>query len=164
MLVIGSGCAGFDTPRLDVPFVILDTNAAINSFTSEYDDLVWGQEDYWATPKEFYSKGAGDCEDHVIAKYFALRKAGISADKMYLVVGEIDDGDTVHMVLHVKYKEIFVLDNIVKKVTPLNEYLDMKVLYKFNETGVYFAGLSDKAPIGYLPKWKNLIGRMKGGA
>ncbi|HPX55908.1 MAG TPA: transglutaminase-like cysteine peptidase, partial [Syntrophales bacterium] len=34
------------------------------------DDIqLWGVQDYWATPIEFISRNAGDCEDFAIAKY-----------------------------------------------------------------------------------------------
>ena len=156
-----TGCAAFDTPRVDVPFIILDTNEAINSYPAMDDQLVYGQEDHWATPSEFYKQGAGDCEDYAIAKYFALREAGIPASRMLLAVGEVDDGDSVHAVLFVTYKETFVLDSIVQKVTPLKEWLDFKVSYKFNEDGVYFNGIADKVSIAYLPKWKNVLTKTK---
>lgn len=161
ILLLLTGCAAFDEPRLNVPFIILDANADVNSYDHIDDVLGWGTEDYWATPKEFYRKGAGDCEDYAIAKYFALRQAGIPANRMRLVVGELDDGDSTHMVLFVKYKETFVLDNVVQKVTPLTEYLDFKVLYKFNETGVYFNSLSGKVSTAYIPKWQNVLNKMK---
>ena len=42
------------------------------------DIEVWGQADYWATPLETMGRGAGDCEDFVFAKYFALRELGVA--------------------------------------------------------------------------------------
>jgi len=62
------------------------------------------------------------------------------------------------MVLMVEYKEIFVLDNIIEKVTPLNEYIDFKVKYTFNENGYYFDG--KKVPPNLLFKWGAVIRRM----
>ena len=40
------------------------------------------QVDYWETPVEALWKGAGDCEDYAIAKYFSLRHLGVSSDKL----------------------------------------------------------------------------------
>jgi len=154
-----SGCAAFDTPRIDVPFVVLEINDDINQFASFPDDMIWGKEDYWATPKEFYAKSGGDCEDYAIAKYFSLRHAGIPARSLKLANILLDDGETNHMILI--YKEKFVLDNIVSRVTPINEYLDFKMMYKFNETGVYFNGLSGKVSAGHIPKWQNVLNKMK---
>ncbi|TAK40553.1 MAG: sulfate adenylyltransferase, partial [Betaproteobacteria bacterium] len=42
----------------------------------------WGKEDYWATPIEFLSTDAGDCEDYSIAKYFTLRALGVPDEKL----------------------------------------------------------------------------------
>ncbi len=38
---------------------------------------VWEQEDYWATALETLGRGAGDCEDFVVAKYFSLVALGV---------------------------------------------------------------------------------------
>ena len=149
------GCAAFDTPKVDVPFVVLEVNDSINQITYVDDSENYGKEDYWATPKEFYAKG-GDCEDYAIAKYFELRKAGVPANRMRLAAGAIDDGDSEHMILI--YKETFVLDNIIEKVTPINEYIDFKVKYTFNEDGYYFDG--KKVPPNLLFKWGAVIRRM----
>ena len=45
----------------------------------------WGVPDYWASPLELLTKGQGDCEDYVIAKYFSLIAAGVPSDKLRLV-------------------------------------------------------------------------------
>ena len=158
-LIFLTGCASnpFDTPRVDVPFIVLEVNDSINQITYVDDDENYGQVDYWATPKEFYAKG-GDCEDYAIAKYFELRKAGIPANRMKLAAGIIDDGDSEHMILI--YKN-YVLDNIIEKVTPINEYIDFKVKYTFNENGYYFDG--KKVPPNLLFKWGAVIRRMKAG-
>src|ERR1700744_4250940 len=36
----------------------------------------WGVQDYWASPLESLGKGAGDCEDYAIGKYFTLTTLG----------------------------------------------------------------------------------------
>jgi len=161
IILLMTGCAGFDTPRLPVPFVVLETHAEINKVPSMSDEDNWGQEDYWATPKEFYDKDRGDCEDYAIAKYFALRQAGIPASKMLLAVIELDSGETAHAVLLVKYKEIFVLDNLFERVVPAKDYLDNKLLYTFNEHGVRFPGLNGVFTTAYLPKWQNVLNKMR---
>src|SRR5690606_22026013 len=46
----------------------------------QYDQQVWGQEDYWATPLESLGEGRGDCEDFVIGKYFSLISLGVEPD------------------------------------------------------------------------------------
>ena len=49
------------------------------------DAVLWKQSDYWATPIETLVQGAGDCEDFSLAKYFTLRKLGVSGER----VGEL---------------------------------------------------------------------------
>ena len=56
---------------------------ALNQFfnrriQSREDIDVWGQVDYWASPMEMMEKGAGDCEDFAIAKYFSLVALGMA--------------------------------------------------------------------------------------
>src|SRR3546814_12131551 len=65
------------------------------------DIYVWKQKDYWATPLETLVKGAGDCEDYVIGKYFSLLKLGVAPDKLRLVYVKARLGrqSVAHMVL-----------------------------------------------------------------
>ena len=158
-----SGCTLFDTPRLPIPFSIFEANDTVNQTPYLTDKENYGQVDYWATPKEFYSNSRGDCEDYAIAKYFMLRKQGIPAYRLRLAVGRIDDGDSVHAVLLVIYKDVYVLDNIVQRVTPLKEYIDFDMMYTFNEQGVYFRDLIGKVSTAYLPKWHSVITRVERG-
>jgi predicted transglutaminase-like cysteine proteinase len=49
------------------------------------DQAIWGQSDYWATPMETLGRGAGDCEDFAIAKYFTLLLLSIPDEKLRLI-------------------------------------------------------------------------------
>lgn len=60
-------------------------NNYFNQWPYRFDNEAWGMPDYWATPQEFLKK-SGDCEDYAIAKYYALRALGVSADKLRIVV------------------------------------------------------------------------------
>jgi predicted transglutaminase-like cysteine proteinase len=61
-------------------------NNFFNQRTRFVDDVVaWGQPDYWATPLETLFKGAGDCEDYAIAKYFTLLALGIPPARLRLI-------------------------------------------------------------------------------
>jgi amino acid transporter len=55
-------------------------------FTSFVERLGFGIDDYWMTPKEFFIKGFGDCEDYAIAKYFTLLELGVKKESLYLAV------------------------------------------------------------------------------
>ncbi len=46
------------------------------------DDRLYRQPDYWATPAEFLTAEAGDCEDFAIAKYVALTRLGFTEDRL----------------------------------------------------------------------------------
>jgi len=65
----------------------------------------YGVEDYWASPLESLSSGAGDCEDYAIAKYVALEESGIaSADLQLEIVRDVEHQAT-HAVVEVRYKD-----------------------------------------------------------
>ena len=46
----------------------------------------YGQIDVWSSPLVTFAHGAGDCEDYAIAKYAALRLAGVASDDLRIVV------------------------------------------------------------------------------
>jgi len=50
------------------------------------DEAQYGEIDVWSTPLVTFAHGAGDCEDYAIAKFVALRMAGISPDDLRLVI------------------------------------------------------------------------------
>ena len=64
-----------------------EINRAINLAIRPMTDLAqYGQIDVWSSPLDTFAHAAGDCEDYAIAKYVALRLAGVSADDLRLVV------------------------------------------------------------------------------
>jgi predicted transglutaminase-like cysteine proteinase len=64
-----------------------EINRAINLSIRAVDDLVqYGEVDVWSSPLVTFYRGAGDCEDYAIAKYVALRMAGIAAEDLRIVV------------------------------------------------------------------------------
>ena len=46
----------------------------------------YGEIDVWSSPLATFYRGAGDCEDYAIAKFVALRQAGIAPDDLRIVV------------------------------------------------------------------------------
>ena len=60
-------------------------NQYMNQIKFVADANNYGQNDYWATPMEFFAKG-GDCEDYAVAKYISLRALGFSKEDLRLVV------------------------------------------------------------------------------
>ncbi|CCE05642.1 conserved exported hypothetical protein [Bradyrhizobium sp. STM 3843] len=64
-----------------------EINRAINLAIKPVSDLAeYGEEDVWNSPIETFARGAGDCEDYAIAKYVALRLAGIDSDDLRIVI------------------------------------------------------------------------------
>ncbi|WP_414642412.1 transglutaminase-like cysteine peptidase [Bradyrhizobium sp.] len=64
-----------------------EINRAINLAIRPVEDIVqYGVIDFWSSPLVTFYHGAGDCEDYAIAKYVALRMAGIAAEDLRIVV------------------------------------------------------------------------------
>jgi predicted transglutaminase-like cysteine proteinase len=64
-----------------------EINRAVNLAIRPMTDLAqFGQEDVWSSPLATFYRGAGDCEDYAIAKFVALRMAGIAAEDLRIVV------------------------------------------------------------------------------
>ncbi len=70
-----------------------EVNRAINLAIRPVSDLAqYGTIDVWSSPLVTFATGAGDCEDYAIAKFAALRQAGIAPDDLRIVVMR----DTIH--------------------------------------------------------------------
>jgi predicted transglutaminase-like cysteine proteinase len=64
-----------------------EINRAINLAIRPMSDLAqYGSIDVWSSPLATFASGAGDCEDYAIAKFVALRLAGIAAQDLRLVI------------------------------------------------------------------------------
>jgi predicted transglutaminase-like cysteine proteinase len=132
------------------------------------DDLVhWQQKDYWATPIEFISTGAGDCEDYTIAKYFSLIELGVPEQQLRLMYVTALELRQPHMVL--AYYETptsipLVLDNINRRILPANKRRDLSPIYSFNGNGLWAA----KAMVtgrklrgsGPMKMWDDMVERL----
>ncbi|GHA46639.1 transglutaminase-like cysteine peptidase [Photobacterium aphoticum] len=112
---------------------------AINDFFNQLifinDDVLWGQEDYWATPLEFIGSAGGDCEDFSIAKYFALRELGIDDSQLRLVYVKALTLNQFHMVVAYYPTPTSVpllLDNLNGEILPATERPDLLPIYSFN--------------------------------
>jgi predicted transglutaminase-like cysteine proteinase len=70
-----------------------EINRAINLAIRPMSDMAqYGALDVWSSPLVTFTTGAGDCEDYAIAKFVALRLAGISPDDLRVVILH----DTIH--------------------------------------------------------------------
>jgi len=135
------------------------------------DMTVWGVEDYWATPMEFVGKGAGDCEDYAIAKYFALLQMGVPMKKVYISYVKSLKYNVAHMVLtyfDTPKSMPLVLDNYETKILPADQRMDLIPVYSFNGESLFLAkkaGLGEAAPQGINAnkKWVGVLDKVKEG-
>ncbi len=64
-----------------------EINRAINlAIRAMSDEAQYGETDVWASPIATFMRGAGDCEDYAIAKFAALRLAGVAADDLRILI------------------------------------------------------------------------------
>ncbi len=64
-----------------------EINRAINLAIRPMSDLAqYGEIDFWASPLVTFAHGAGDCEDYAIAKFVALRLAGLAPEDLRVVI------------------------------------------------------------------------------
>lgn len=137
------------------------------------DQQTWGQSEYWATPMETLGKGAGDCEDFTIAKYFTLLGAGIPNEQLRLIYVKARIGGAnsavmqAHMVLafySTPDAEPVVLDNLITDIRPAGRRTDLQPVFSFNSQGLW-AGAGNGAQAqdgtGRLSRWQDLLQRAK---
>ncbi|MGQ5521952.1 transglutaminase-like cysteine peptidase [Chitinimonas sp. PSY-7] len=157
------------------PLPELDKLKRVNDFFNrqihfEEDRSVWNQVDYWATPLETLGRGAGDCEDLTIAKYFTLQLLNVAPARMRLtyVKAKIGGPDSTvtqaHMVLAYYSRpdvEPLVLDNLIGDIRPASHRPDLVPIFSFNGDGIWVAGgKQPKSPVDRLSRWKTLVLRM----
>jgi predicted transglutaminase-like cysteine proteinase len=65
---------------------ILAVDRFVNAIAWVDDAALYGQEDHWASPSEFFSAEAGDCEDFAIAKYAALARLGFAEERLRIAL------------------------------------------------------------------------------
>jgi len=81
LAIIAEGRARTGRARIGV------INRAINLAIRPMSDFAqWGVADRWSAPLATLTTGRGDCEDYAIAKYVALRAAGVAEDDVRLVM------------------------------------------------------------------------------
>jgi predicted transglutaminase-like cysteine proteinase len=89
-------------------------NRAINlGITPMSDWAQYGYAQFWASPLQTLSSGAGDCKDYAIVKYAALRELGIAPDDLRLVIVRDNVRQAEHEILAVRYEQKWlILDNL----------------------------------------------------
>ena len=114
-------------------------NRDINLAIRPTSDLVqWGVTDRWSAPLATLASGRGDCEDYAIAKYVALREAGVAkGDVRFVIVRDLANGND-HAVLAVRVDgKWLLLDN--RRLVLLEDKAmarNIVPLFVFDESGV----------------------------
>ena len=147
---------------------------ALNQFfnrrvQSREDIDIWGQVDYWASPIEMLDKGAGDCEDFAIGKYFSLVALGMPVQKLRLVYVRAQIGGPgglvqAHMVLAyyaVPNAEPLILDNLITDVRPASRRPDLAPVFSFNGEGLWQGVGTQSAgdPVSRLSRWREVLAK-----
>jgi predicted transglutaminase-like cysteine proteinase len=145
---------------------LIEVNRFFNQFEYQEDNIHWGEKDYWATPSEFLGTQKGDCEDFVIAKYFALRKLGVPDERLYLTYVKALKQNVAHMVLSyfpTPSSIPKILDNYNPMIVSADKRKDLLPVYSFNAKSLFLsnasAGLGRSLPTNKIKnsKWKKLL-------
>jgi predicted transglutaminase-like cysteine proteinase len=115
-----------------------EINRAINLAIHPMSDLAqFGQEDVWSSPLSTFYRGAGDCEDYAIAKFVALRMAGIPSEDLRIVVlADVMRGEG-HAVAAVRLDgRWLILDNRRMAMVEDMAFRNYRPLFVIDQTGV----------------------------
>ena len=149
----------------------LDKLTRVNTFVNQIqyaeDAQQWGQKDYWATPTEFITGNAGDCEDFAITKYFTLVNMGVPESQLRIAYVHSLTLKQAHMVLYYypgSGQQPLVLDNYNKQIQPATSRRDLLPVYSFNKKGLWhikknganqFVGSASR-----LSRWTEMLNRL----
>jgi predicted transglutaminase-like cysteine proteinase len=120
---------------------LIRVNNFFNQRIQFVDDIyLWGKKDYWATPLELLVRGAGDCEDYSIAKYFTLLKMGVPERKIRITYVKALTLHQAHMI--VVYSPSpraipYILDNLIPEIKLASLRRDLLPIYSFNDSGLW---------------------------
>ena len=144
-------------------------NRRVNAFRAVSDRENWRQADYWATPRELLSRGAGDCEDFAIAKYFLLRADGVPPGALRLMFARVYSPRQMKIEAHLVllYRpagaaEPLVLDNLRDDIVKLSDRRDLLPRAGF-DTDNYWTYLNGEwllsQPASDMIAWHRLMER-----
>jgi predicted transglutaminase-like cysteine proteinase len=108
-------------------------NKVMNKRRYIVDPINWGVRDYWSTPGQFFAK-FGDCEDYAIAKYLTLKRLGVPAADMRIVVLQDLNLRVAHAILVVYTEDgAIILDNQIKRTVQASAIHHYKPIFSINE-------------------------------
>jgi predicted transglutaminase-like cysteine proteinase len=132
LAIVAQGSAQTGRARIGV------INRAINLAIRPMSDLAqWGVVDRWSAPLVTLSTGRGDCEDYAIAKYVALKEAGVAAEDLRLVIVRDLAVGGDHAVVAARLDgNWIVLDNRRLTLVEDSQTRQMVPLFVLGQTGV----------------------------
>jgi predicted transglutaminase-like cysteine proteinase len=115
-----------------------EINRAINLAIRPMSDLAQhGAIDVWSPPLVTFTSGAGDCEDYAIAKFVALRLAGVSPDDLRVVIMHDTIRDEEHAVAAVRLDgQWLTLDNRRMAMVEDADVRNYRPLFVIDQDGV----------------------------
>lgn len=149
------------------PPVLEHVNEFVNRIPAIPDIQHWKVVDYWATSAESFASNGGDCEDFVIAKYFALKELGVPIERLRIVYVRMRNSSEAHMVLayYAKPDAIpLILDNLFSRIVPATERTDLTPVFSFNDDDLMFAegsAVKGKGSSSQIRQWKELLAKMQ---
>jgi len=149
----------------------LDKLSRVNTFVNQIqyaeDAQQWGRKDYWATPAEFITGNAGDCEDYAITKYFTLINMGVPESQLRIAYVHSLILKQAHMVLYYypgSGQQPLVLDNYDEQIKPAKNRADLLPVYSFNKKGLWLIKKNGSnqyvGSASRLSRWTEMLKRL----
>ena len=128
-----------------------EINRAINLAVQPVSDLArYGSIDVWASPLDTFSAGKGDCEDYAIAKFVALREAGISPDDLRIVIMRHLGRNEDHAIAAVRLEGRWLtLDNRHMAIVEDRDVTDYQPLFLLDQHGIMRYRDAPLLPVGW---------------
>ena len=113
-------------------------NRAVNGAIRYTGDMAqWGVADLWSSPLATFATLRGDCEDYAIAKYVALRQAGVAAADLRIVLAHDNALGEDHAILAARHDgRWLILDNRRADLAEDGEVRHLAPLFAIDQSGV----------------------------
>jgi predicted transglutaminase-like cysteine proteinase len=113
-------------------------NRAVNGAVVYMTDMQQhGVADLWSSPLATFATLRGDCEDYAIAKFVALREAGVAADDLRIVLAHDNALGEDHAVLAARLDAHWlILDNMRAEVVGDGDEKHLAPLFAIDHDGV----------------------------
>jgi predicted transglutaminase-like cysteine proteinase len=130
-------------------------NRAVNDAVRYMTDMQQhGVPDLWSSPLATFATLRGDCEDYAIAKYVALREAGVAAGDLRIVLAHDNALGEDHAILAARQDgRWLILDNRRAEVLADGDVKHLAPLFAIDAQGVklFAAPYADRGEAGVAP-------------